>query len=225
MKIKALLMAFLSIFTFSIAYEEGFFIGKDAPDFTMLDESCPYLPSEIYYKKDGKWVKRCKEVKFSDILKKAKKEGKPVLVIFWAVGDRPGTYYFLPEMNKLYDKYKDKVIFMAVLLSRSSGKEVQAAKKELPLKIPVYRAYSDAIRNYKIAKVDVPYLVFITPDGKIQRILLRPASVYKEMEDKKGIHMREDRTIDEKHRFKIRYDIIANSIKEIDSYLKKLINE
>ncbi len=217
--IKGILTALMGIFFVSFAYEEGVLIGKKAPDFTMLGEDCPYYPSELYYKENGKWKKRCKEIHLSDILKK----GKPVLIIFWAIGDRPGTYYFLPEMNKLYEKYKDKVEFMAVLLSRSDGKEVQKAKKFLPLKIPVYRAYSDAIKNYNIAKVDVPYLVFIKPDGTIVRILLRPASVYKEMEDKKGVHMK-DRKIDEKNRFKIRYDIIAESIDEIDKYLQKLIN-
>ncbi|EDP73484.1 hypothetical protein, partial [Hydrogenivirga sp. 128-5-R1-1] len=62
MRIKVLLSIVLSIFVLSHAYEENVLIGKDAPNFTMLDESCPYMPSEIYYKKDGKWVKRCKEL-------------------------------------------------------------------------------------------------------------------------------------------------------------------
>lgn len=223
MRIKSLFLAILFVLGFSFAYEENILIGEKAPDFTFLSEECQYGPSEIYYKENGEWKKRCKEYHFSDILKEEKKEGKPILIIFWAIGDRPGTYYFLPEMNKLYDKYKDKIKFMAVLLSKSNGEELQEAKRKLPLKIPVYRAYSDAIRNYNIAKVDVPYLVFIKPDGKIVRTLLRPASVYKEMEDDKGLH-KEYREFKKEERFKIRYDIIAESIKEIDSYLKQLLN-
>jgi len=223
MKVKEVLLFLISFFSFSLAYEEGILIGEKAPDFTFLTEDCQYYSDQIYYKENGKWKKRCKEYHFKDILKDAKEKGKPVLIIFWAIGDRTGTYYFLPQMNKLYDKYKDKIRFMAVLLSRSSGKEVKEAKKEIPLKIPVYRGYSDAIRNYNIAKVDVPYLVFIKPDGEIVRIFLRPGSVYKEMEDKKGVHWHK-RDFKQEERFKIRHDIIAESIKEIDKYLKELIN-
>jgi len=219
---KKILILLFIIFTFATAYEEGKLIGKQAPDFTFLGEECIYYPSEIYYKENGKLKKRCKEYHLKDILKK----GKPVVIIFWAIGDRTGTYYFLPELNQLYEKYKDKVEFMAVLLSRSDGKEVQEAKKFIPLKIPVYRAYSDAILNYSISKVDVPYLVFITPDGKIKRILLRPESTSRLMEDEKGVHhYKATKEQLKKDRFAIHKDIIAKSIKDIETYIKQLINQ
>ncbi len=210
----------LFLFSFTFAYEEGQLIGKKAPDFTFLGEECIYYPTDIYYRENGEIKKRCKEYHLKDILKK----GKPVVIIFWAIGDRAGTYYFLPEMNKLYDKYKDKVEFMAVLLSKSDGKEVQEAKKFIPLKIPVYRAYSDAIVNYNISKIDVPYLVFITPDGKIQRVLLRPESTTRLIEDKEGVHnykpTKEQLSQD---RFAIHKDIIAQSIKDIEKFIQQLI--
>ena len=103
-------------------------------------------------------------------------DGKPAVLIFFAIGDKPGTFDFLPHMNKLYEKYKVKVAFVAVLLSRSDKEEVQELKKILPLKIPVLRAYNEAISRYKITKLDVPYLVFIDKNGKVKHILLRPES-------------------------------------------------
>ncbi|HIE59867.1 MAG TPA: redoxin domain-containing protein [Persephonella sp.] len=210
----------LLISTFSFAYEEGKLIGKKAPDFTFLGEECIYYPTDIYYKKNGELKKRCREYHLKDILKK----GKPVVIIFWAIGDRTGTYYFLPEMNNLYEKYKDKVEFMAVLLSKSDGKEVQEAKKIIPLKIPVYRAYSDAIFNYNISKVDVPYLVFITLDGKIQRVLLRPESTSRLIEDQEGVHhYKATKEQLEKDRFTIHKDIIAQSIEDIEKFINQLI--
>ncbi len=103
-------------------------------------------------------------------------DGKPAVLIFFAIGDKPGTFDFLPNMNRLYEKYKDKVAFVAVLLSRSDKEEVQELKKILPLKIPVLRAYNEAISRYKITKLDVPYIVFIDKEGKVRHIILRPES-------------------------------------------------
>ena len=103
-------------------------------------------------------------------------DGKPAVLIFFAIGDKPGTFDFLPNMNRLYEKYKDKVAFVAVLLSRSDKEEVQELKKILPLKIPVLRAYNEAISRYKITKLDVPYIVFIDKEGKVRHIVLRPES-------------------------------------------------
>ena len=203
---------------FAYAYKEGVLIGKKAPDFTFLGEECKYDPDDIYYKENGKWKKRCKEHNLSEILKK----GKPVVIVFWAIGDRPGTYYFLPKLNELYEKYKDKVEFMAVLLSRTSQKEVEKAKKLIPLKMPVYRAYSDAIIKYNIGKIDVPYLVFITPDGKIKKVMLRPESPMRYVEDEKGLHKRNGK-FDKSHRFDIHQDLIEASIKDIDKYIQELI--
>ncbi len=165
--------------------------GKEFLDFRMIDE-------------------QGRVVHLRDFVKK----GKPVVVVFWAIGDQKGTYFFLPEFNKLYDKYKDKVIFLAVLLSRSTPKEVQEAKKFIPLKIPVYRAYSEAIKRYKIAKIDVPYIVLITPDGKIKRIMIRPESYTRYEEPEQPLT--EKRKLEE---------IIAESIEKLDKYIKELLKE
>lgn len=107
-----------------------------------------------------------KVLKLSDIAGK----GKPVVVVFWAIGD-VDTYKVLPKINPLYEKYKDKVVFVAPLLSRSDAKEVKEAKKTIPFKLPVWLAGTDSIRAYEIDKVDVPYLVFISKDGMIENII------------------------------------------------------
>ncbi|MEZ0322795.1 MAG: TlpA disulfide reductase family protein [Hydrogenothermaceae bacterium] len=104
--------------------------------------------------------------KLSDIAGK----GKPVVIVFWAIGD-VDTYKVLPHINSLYDRYKDKVIFIAPLLSKSDDKEVKEAKKMIPLKLPVWLAGTDSIKAYDIEKVDVPYIVFISKDGKVVNII------------------------------------------------------
>ncbi len=165
--------------------------GKEFLDFRMIDE-------------------KGKVVHLKDFVKK----GKPVVIVFWAIGDAPGTFEFLPEFNKLYKKYKDKVIFMAVLLSRSTLEEVQEAKKEIPLDIPVYLAYREAIERYKIAKIDVPYIVLIKPNGEIKRIMIRPESYTRYEEPKQPLTEK-----------RVRTEIIAESIEKLDRYIKELLEE
>ncbi len=140
-------------------------------------------------------------------------DGKPAVLIFFAIGDKPGTFDFLPHMNRLYEKYKDKVVFVAVLLSRSDKEEVQELKELLPLKIPVLRAYTEAISRYKITKLDVPYMVFIDKNGKVKHILLRPES---EMikESPKVEHP--------EYKGKTQEERISMSMKIIEKYIKEI---
>lgn len=104
--------------------------------------------------------------KLSDIAGK----GKPVVVIYWAIGDLD-TYKVLPRINKIAKKYKDKVVFVAPLLSLSNEEEVKEAKKIIPLDMDVWLAGSDSIKAYSIEKVDVPYLLFIDKEGNIKAIM------------------------------------------------------
>ncbi len=138
---------------------------------------------------------------------------KPALIIFFAIGDKPGTFDFLPHMNALYEKYKDKVTFVAVLLSRSDKEEVQELKKMLPLKIPVLRAYGEAIGRYKITKLDVPYMVFIDKNGKVRHILLRPESEM--IKEAPKVEHPEYRNKPQKERISMSMKIIEKYIKEI----------
>ncbi len=141
-------------------------------------------------------------------------DSKPAVLIFFAIGDKPGTFDFLPHMNKLYEKYKDKVAFVAVLLSRSDKEEVKELKEILPLKIPVLRAYNEAISRYKITKLDVPYIVFIDRNGKVKHILLRPES---EMikEAPKVEHP--------EYKGKTQFQRIEMSMKTIEKYIEEIL--
>jgi len=144
---------FILIFAiFGITFAENKdLVGKPAPDFYGKDEA-------------------------GNIRKLSEFKGKNVVVIFWAIGD-VDTYRFLPKLNPLYKKYKDKVIFIAPLLSKSDAKEVKEAKKMIPLQIPVWLAGTDAIEGYSIEKIDVPYIVFIDKNQTIKNIIIRPKSV------------------------------------------------
>ncbi|WP_457622369.1 peroxiredoxin family protein [Persephonella sp.] len=150
-----------------------------------------------------------KVVNISSIIKK----GKPAVIIFFALGDKPGTFDFLPKMNALYDRYGRNVTFVAVLLSRSSPEEVKQLKKMLPLKIPVLLAYNETIKRYSISKVDVPYIVFIDRNGKIKRIILRPESTM--IKEKPDV----DRSDYEN---KTQNERIKSSIQIIERYIKDL---
>ncbi|WP_457640340.1 peroxiredoxin family protein [Persephonella sp.] len=151
-----------------------------------------------------------KVVNIKDIVK----DGKPAVIIFFAIGDKPGTFDFLPSLNKTYEKYKDKVTFVAVLLSRSNTEEVKELKRILPLKIPVLLAYNETIKRYKISKVDVPYIVFIDKNGKIKHIILRPESTMIKETPYVDRSNYEDKTQKER---------IKSSVKIIEKYIEETL--
>jgi thiol-disulfide isomerase/thioredoxin len=166
------------------------FIGKEQINFHGIDESG-------------------KEVDIKSIT-----EGKPAVIVFFAIGDKPGTFDFLPHMNELYDKYKDKVEFVGVLLSRSNAKEVQELKKMLPLKMPVLLGYSDAIKGYEISKLDVPFIVFVDEKGKVERIIVRPESDM--IEEAPAVNREDYKNMTLQQR-------INKSIKNIDNYIQEML--
>ncbi len=154
-KIISLQLIFTLFMVFSVTAKPLDLLNKKAPDFLGMNE-------------EGKVLK------LSDVIKK----GKPVVFIFFAVGD-VDTYKFLPKLNPLYEKYKDKVNMIAGLLSKSDLKEVKELKEFVPLKMPIWLVDSKAIREYQILKVDVPYILFIDKNGIIKNIIIRPKSVEK----------------------------------------------
>jgi len=185
-------IVFMLMLTFSFSFGfDSLVVGKEFRDFTAIDET-------------GKVVKASQVI-----------DHKPAVIIFFAIGDQPGTFRFLPNMNRLYEKYKDRVVFMAVLLSRSNKKEVQELKKMLPLKIPVYLGYTDAIRNYDIRKVDVPLILFVDKEGFVTNIISRPESEMEEIYPPEK-SLKEKETIE---------DRISQSIEIIEKYIKKLIGD
>ncbi|ACO04817.1 MAG TPA: TlpA family protein disulfide reductase [Persephonella sp.] len=193
MRYVNLIISFMIFISFSFGITDkqlDDLIGKDYKTFRGIDET-------------GKVVN----------IKSLIKEGKPAVIIFFALGDKPGTFDFLPKMNALYDRYGRNVTFVAVLLSRSSPEEVKQLKKMLPLKIPVLLAYNETIKRYSISKVDVPYIVFIDKNGKIKRIILRPEStMIKERPDVDHSDY-ENKTQNER---------IKSSIQIIEKYIKDI---
>ncbi|NPA13399.1 MAG: redoxin domain-containing protein [Aquificae bacterium] len=153
---KLLITLLLTLFSLSYAFDKDV-VGKHFKDFTCIDEN-------------GNTVKA------SQII-----NGRPAVVVFFAIGDQTGTYQYLPSLNQLYRKYEDKVEFLAVLLSRSDQQEVEKLKKLLPLEIPVCRAYRDAFLNYRILKVDVPLILVIDRKGTVKHIIARPEATVVEI--------------------------------------------
>ncbi|WP_457643014.1 TlpA disulfide reductase family protein [Persephonella sp.] len=186
---KKIAVLFLIVFSFSYGLDSSV-VGKRFVDFTSIDE-------------------KGREVKASQVI-----NGKPAVVVFFAIGDQPGTFKFLPHMNDLYEKYKDKVVFMAVLLSRSDPEEVKELKQMLPLKIPVYLGYSDAVKGYGIRKVDVPLILFIDRKGIIKHLVVRPESTMEEIYPEEKFEKKE--TIEER---------IKQSIQIMDRYIKEISKE
>ncbi len=185
--IKRLLLALFLIFSQTFAFDSSV-VGKEFLDFTSRDETG-------------------KEVKASKII-----DHKPAVIVFFALGDQPGTFKFMPYMNRLYEKYKNNVVFMAVLLSRSNPEEIKELKKMLPLKLPVYLGYRDAIINYQIQKVDVPLIIFVDKTGLITHIVARPESTEKEIYPPETV-VREE-TIEKR---------ISQSVNIIEEYIKEII--
>jgi peroxiredoxin len=187
---RVLIGVFMLLFSFSFGFDSTV-VGKEFKDFTSIDE-------------------KGNVVKASQVI-----DHKPAVIIFFALGDQAGTFKFLPNMNRLYEKYKDRVVFMAVLLSRSNAEEVKDLKKMLPLKIPVYLGYKDAILNYGIRKVDVPLILFVDRSGLVTHIIARPESSAEEIYPPEKNLQKKD-TMAER---------ISQSMKIIENYIKQVIGE
>ena len=100
------------------ACEEAFgtsFLGKPFPDFTVTDtEGNTFTLSE------------------------ALKDHEAVLINFWATWCRPCNHEF-PYLNEAYEKYRDRVAFIALSKeNKDTTEKIAAFKKEKPL--PTARA-------------------------------------------------------------------------------------
>ncbi|WP_456383587.1 peroxiredoxin family protein [Persephonella sp.] len=185
-----ILLSFFILVNAVLAFDSSV-VGKKLKDFTSIDEN-------------GNVVKASRVI-----------DHKPAVIIFFAIGDKPGTFDFMPAMNSLYEKYRDRVVFMAVLLSRSNPKEVKELKQMLPLKIPVYLGYRDAIKGYNIRKIDVPLILIVDDNQTIRHIIARPESTMEEVYPP-------DSSITQKDTQEGR---IKQSIELIDRYIKQLLKE
>ena len=187
---KNIISTVLLMIGISLGFDKSL-VGKDFLDFTVIDEFG-------------------KEMKASQIISE-----KPAIIVFFALGDQQGTFKFMPELNELYDIYKNKLTFMTVLLSRCNLEEVRELKRIIPLRLPVYLGYKDAIRNYNILKIDVPIILLIDAKGKIKHLIARPESTEIEI-------------FPPEKRYKIRNtqrERISSSIRLIKGYINDIIKE
>ncbi len=105
------------------------------------------------------------ETEKGEVIKKSNLKDKPTVMIFW------GIYCHtcrdeLPRLEKLYQKYKDKVNFLAVVVDTHNTAEVKEFKEKVGFNYPVafINSQSDLIK-FKV--FGTPTTVVISPDLKI----------------------------------------------------------
>ncbi len=114
------------------------FAGNLIPDFSLKDEN-------------GKVITR-------DSLK-----GKPSVLIFWGINCHT-CHHELPNINKLYKKYKGKVNFYAIVVDSDDVNELKETKKLWKFDIPVL--FGDRKIIYKYRVIGVPMIVIVDKDLK-----------------------------------------------------------
>ena len=98
-------------------------------------------------------------------IKKPELKGKPTVMIFW------GIYCHtcrdeLPRLEKLYQKYKDKVNFLAVVVDTDDIEEVKEFKNKLKFSYPVL-FINLKYDLFKFKVFGTPTTLIISPDLKI----------------------------------------------------------
>ena len=100
-----------------------------------------------------------------EVIKKSNLKDKPTVMIFW------GIYCHtcrdeLPRLENLYQRYKDKVNFLAVVVDTYDTEEVKEFKSKLKFSYPVLfiNSKSDLVK-FKV--FGTPTTLVISPDLKI----------------------------------------------------------
>ena len=119
-------------------------VGTPAPDWTL-------------HTADGKQVS----------LKQLK--GKVVLLDFYFIGCVPCMITMKP-LNRLYEKYRGKNIFIASVTGRDNAKSVSAFKKQYRIKYTGFANAADVVRSYHVS--GFPTFYFIDQTGKIAEVLV-----------------------------------------------------
>lgn len=83
--------------------------------------------------------------------------GHVVLVEFWATWCPP-CRELTPELNKIYEKYKDKGFVILALTPESTG-TVKDYIKEHEVKYPVFIVARETIKQYGIIGIPVSFLI------------------------------------------------------------------
>ncbi len=90
------------------------------------------------------------------------KVGKPIIINFWASWCSPCKEE-MADFQKVYDEYKDEVLFMMVNLTDNTSETVDIAKEFIETKgytFPVYfDVYQEGEEKYEIMSIPTTYLV------------------------------------------------------------------
>lgn len=147
----------LSFVLFLLVFGYSFGAMK-APDFELKDE-------------DGKIVK------LSDL------KDSIVVLNFWATTCH-SCRKELPELEKLYQQYKGKVKFYAVVIDTDDTKKIKTVKKEIGFTFPVLIGNYQVNEKYRIIGTPITYI--IGKDNTIVKIFIGPQPIekFKEVLDK-----------------------------------------
>ena len=97
--------------------------------------------------------------------------GKPVVLNYWASNCAPCTAE-MPEFQKVWEKYQDRVLFFGLDVGRFSGfgspERSKQELKELGITYPA-GTIPDIEAAYRLQVRGLPSTVFIAADGRVQR--------------------------------------------------------
>jgi peroxiredoxin len=93
---------------------------------------------------------------------------KPILVGFFFTGCRPCKKE-IPELEKLYGKYKSKVQFYLIAIDKTGADDVNPYIKSMNITIPVLLdPYQDAVQAFGVIKYPTMYV--IGRDGRVKYV-------------------------------------------------------
>jgi thiol-disulfide isomerase/thioredoxin len=129
----------------------------------IASSALPDFPLVLY---QGQDIVGPVEPRFASLLGK-----KPVLLNFWA-SNCPPCRAEMPEFERVWQRYKDRVLFVGVDIGRFAGlgdqQQSQRELKELGITY-VAGTFSDADIIRRLGVVGLPSTFFITTDGRIHR--------------------------------------------------------
>jgi len=98
--------------------------------------------------------------------------GKWLVVNYWATWCAP-CIKEIPELNKLAEEHKDRVLVFGVNFDQPIGEEIQAQVAKMKIEFPVYS--EDPSSDLGIPKPEVLPTTFVfSPDGKLHLTLVGP---------------------------------------------------
>ncbi len=120
------------------------FAQKKAPYFELLDE-------------------------FGNIIKSTSLKGQPTVLIFWGVNCH-SCKKDLPDMETLYQKFKEKnVQFFAIVMDSTDPEEIRERKTRWNFSIPVLIGNRKIMYKYRIIGVPITYI--LDKNMKIKKVL------------------------------------------------------